>query len=427
MKRLFPALFGAMMLLAQCAMAETFYAAPKGALLCPVPAGTAECPFATPAEALAAAKGGDTVLLLPGDYGYWEIKGKKPATPITIAAAEGKSARLERLKIHGDARNLVLRDLSIWPTAPETTQANRIDIGNSLNIVLDGLDVRGSADAHDYPTWTKAQWEARGFKGLQTRGAKGTIIRNSTFTGLGFAVVLWGEGELLENVRIAGFSQDGLRMLGPDTTARGNRIEDCVRIDANHPDGIQSWSQDGVPMAGLVIEDNVIINWANPVRSRLACDLQGIGFFDGFYDGLVIQNNTVATTAYHGISVYGLRNGRIINNTVVNSAGLAGGSPWLGVFAHKNKTPSSDVVVANNLAMSFKGTKDDANRVTAVANSSIKTPAAVFEAAAAFDYRPLPTSGFIDNADPALAPPYDQRGVRRGATPDRGALQGQCY
>ncbi|MGL6211543.1 MAG: choice-of-anchor Q domain-containing protein, partial [Paracoccaceae bacterium] len=167
------------------------------------------------------------------------------------------------------------------------------------------------------------------------------------------------------------------------------------------------------------------IEWNGKPDHPLRCSLQGIGLFDGFYDDLVISNNLVSVTAYHGIAVNGVRGAKIVNNTVVHALGHTKAEPWIAVSPHKNGTPSTDVLVANNVAMRYMGSSNASNRVEFRSNSVIGTPGAVFESPSAFDYRPRAESGFIDTADKASAPPVDMLGKARpsGIAPDRGSYE----
>jgi hypothetical protein len=77
--------------------------------------------------------------------------------------------------------------------------------------------------------------------------------------------------------------------------------------------------------------------------------LQGIGCFDGMFDDFEVINNLIITNQYNGITFRGLRNSRIINNTVyVTDTDTL--MPFIAVKAHKNGTKSSNCIVANNIA-----------------------------------------------------------------------------
>ncbi len=405
-------------------LAATYYVAPRDATPCASPTGTQSCPFTTPDAAMSKAKAGDTILLKDGDYDGWEISGKAPATPITIRSQNGKKARLEWIRVTDGSQNLVIQNLSLWPSNPDTAGATRISVSGSSQIIIDGMDVRSAEDAANYPNWDSATWANRNIKGVQTRFGSNVTIRNSSFTGLGYAVVLLEDGDVLENNQIRGFSMDAIRILGDNSIVRGNLITDCVRINDNHPDGMQSWSQGGEPVKNMLIEGNAILEWSNPIVSPNRCRLQGIGFFDGWYDNITIINNVVSTTAYHGITVVGGRGVEIINNTVVNGKGEKQTYPWIRVANRKDGAPSTDVTVVNNIAMKVSIGISQSNKVVAD-NSVIVTPSKVLADVTTFDYRPKADSGFVDTGNASFAPPVDLRNYKRpaGKGPDRGAYE----
>ena len=76
--------------------------------------------------------------------------------------------------------------------------------------------------------------------------------------------------------------------------------------------------------------------------------MQGISIFDGKWDGVEIINNVVVTNTWHGIALYGVDNAKVINNTVLPSRPEI--MTWIMVHPGKDKRPSSNVVVRNNIA-----------------------------------------------------------------------------
>ena len=226
------------------------------------------------------------------------------------------------------------------------------------------------------------------------------------------------------NNYVEGFAGVAYRVIGDNSVVSGNFAANCFQVNENHMDGVQSWyDADGV-ITGLTVENNTIIEWNSPIINPLRCQLQGIGFFDGPYQDVVIRNNVISTAQYHGISVWGGINVQILNNTVVNNRGIEGTTPYIGIFNRKDGTPSQNILVANNLAMSIL--VEGANpSVTLVNDSTLMGLPTLFPNAAVFDYRPAPTSGFIDTGDATYAPPTDILGASRpyGAGPDRGAYE----
>src|SRR5690606_12571794 len=81
---------------------------------------------------------------------------------------------------------------------------------------------------------------------------------------------------------------------------------------------------------GVVIRGNVFINFTDPDR-EFAGSAQGIGCFDGFFEDWVIENNVVVVNHWHGITLLGARNVRVVNNTVVDKR-LRARRALLGIF-----------------------------------------------------------------------------------------------
>ena len=151
--------------------------------------------------------------------------------------------------------------------------------------------------------------------------------------------------------------------------------------------------------------------------------MQAIGCFDGWFVNWVVENNVVITDHWHGISFLGMRDSRIVNNTVIDLVAGQPGPPWIMVNPHKNGTPSSNVIVRNNLATDFDayGTNvtSDHNVEFTMAN------AGTYFVAPPFDLHLKPATAAVDTGNPALAPPLDVERVARpqGAGFDLGAYE----
>ena len=407
--------------------AATYYIAPQGAKISSTADGSQAKPWASVGSAIKVAKGGDTILLMDGLHGGIQIYNITFDSPVTIRSMNKNKARIEWIVMTGTTRNFVFRALSIWPSNLDAVKRRTlIETGGGVSDVnFDDLDIRSGSDASNYPTWSLEQWNKRKLNAVLTRGPR-TQITNSKVTGIGFGIQTMGDDSVIANNAVSGFAGDGLRAIGQKNTVRNNMVTDCVQIDGNHADGFQSWSR-AVPVDRLVVDSNRFLEWSNKEISPLRCKLQGIGLFNGIYENLVIQNNVVSSsaTAYHGISVYGARNAKIVNNTVVSASGNPAKSPWIGVFPYKDGTPSTDVIVANNLAMSFRGISDPANRVVSIDNTVITYPVTMFSDVKNFNYVPMPSSGYIDTGNMTYAPKTDAIGMRRPQAkgPDRGALE----
>ena len=103
----------------------------------------------------------------------------------------------------------------------------------------------------------------------------------------------------------------------------------------------------GATNSNVVIDSNWIINLDQSPDNYL----QGISIFDGKWDGLTVTNNLVINNTWHGISLYGVTNALVANNTIIPAR--ADRASWLMIHNAKDKTPSLHVVVRNNIAPEF--------------------------------------------------------------------------
>ena len=410
------------------AQSETYYVAPLGTTIAGTPVGTDALPFASVEAAFASGKvkGGDTLLLKDGAYGAVTISANAAFdVPVTIMSQNAKAAQFDSILLAQTTRKLILKNLSVWPRDPAISSAYLVRAYTTVSdITVDGLDIRSEVGANEFMQWDAAKWNARKFSGVMLQGTRSLVTR-SRLTGIYHGIMVGDDSQIINNV-INGFNGDGMRAF-IRSTVRGNRVSNCVVTDDNHDDGFQSFSGATWTVTGLVLDSNVIVEWTGAADHPLRCTLQGIGLFDGPYDNLTIVNNLVSTTHSHGISVYGARGAQIINNTVVNNRGSTDLRPFIAVYSRKDGTPPTDVLIANNLAMSMEGGASAENRVEFRNNSVIGTPSLKFQNPAAFDYRPKASSGYIDTADATVAPLKDVMGQKRpgGALPDRGAYETQ--
>jgi MYXO-CTERM domain-containing protein len=221
-----------------------------------------------------------------------------------------------------------------------------------------------------------------------------------------------------------------LRGLGDNETFQYNLVKNSYlddNLDSNHDDGFQSWSvgPGGVgtgEVKNLTLRGNVIINAEN-ASQPLKGTLQGIGCFDGFFVGWVVENNVVITNHWHGISLYGAKDSRIVNNTVIDNESGEPGPPWIMVTDHKDGTPSENVIVRNNLTtdLDVSGTNVVEDHNTVLGNDL----SAYFVNAGAWDVHLLPNAPAIDQGSADQAPALDADSIPRpqGNGIDLGAYE----
>ncbi|MCA9606330.1 MAG: right-handed parallel beta-helix repeat-containing protein [Myxococcales bacterium] len=383
-----------------------------------------------PVNAGAPIQPGDTIWLADGYHGELSITGGHNAAPIVIRAMDGATPRLSRVLLRA-ASQWELRGLSISPShAPTYARGTALDIddhgfhGPSHDIVVEGCDIFAMPDISGLDA---AGWVSEIGNGVAIDGAD-CVFRDNTVRNIDFGISVTGErvaviGNLVEN-----FSGDGMRGLGDYGRFEGNVVRNCYDVDDNHDDGFQSWSNgpDGVgsgEVVGIVLRGNTIINRVDPAQP-LQGPLQGIGCFDGFFTDWVVENNVVITDHWHGITLLGARDSRIVNNTVIDVNTVDPGPPWIRIDDHKDGTASTGNVIRNNLAASFHIGADPSNQSDH--NFAIVDASALFVDAAGFDLHLLPTAtDAIDQGVDTLAPAFDFDGIPRpqGAAHDLGAFE----
>jgi hypothetical protein len=409
----------------QGSMAATYYIDPAVGLISNN--GSSANPWNT-LQAVATAKtfaAGDTIYLRSGYHGAVSISGSF-AAPVVFVAQPGQKPMLKSLSIN-NARHLVFQGLTITPDA--TTPYAKVTLvsfgGSATQCNVQACTLYSKWDV---AAWDSAAWNTLPCNAVSVSGTKDTVrgnyIKNIDF---GISVGYDAESTLVERNRIEYFNGDGLRGLGNYGVFQYNFVGGCVATNTNHDDGFQSWSYGTAvgndTVHGVVVRGNTIIDYLPSLP--FPGTLQGIGNFDGFFKGWVVENNVICTDHWHGISLYGAINCRIINNTVCDPNTASPGPPWIGIFAHKNGTASTGCVVRNNLstAYTYGGATNDHNRTL---NNSVAGYGLYFVNYAALDFRLKPTAVLaIDSGSATLAPALDLAGTPRpyGNGVDLGAYE----
>lgn len=375
-------------------------------------------------------RAGDTLLLHEGYHGDVAVEHAYNAAPITIAAAPAAQARLRSLRVHS-AQHWIVRGLAISPSfGAQNEQTTIVDVsdhnwsGPAWDIELADLDVHSIDDAG---AWGPTEWVDLASSGVNIDAAR-VILRDSRIRNVRFGISVSGTDARIQRNLVDGFSADGMRGLGDRGVFEYNRVQDNLigdDFDANHDDGFQSWSfgEDGVgsgAVTGVVLRGNVFINATDP-DDPLRSSMQGIGCFDGFFVDWTVENNVVVTDHWHGISFYGMRDSRILNNTVIDLDAGQPGPPWIMVHDHKDGRPSENVLVRNNLSTDFS-----LDGIAIVADHNVEfTDAAGLFVAAPFDLHLREGAAVIDAGSAQDAPGLDADRVPRpqGAGFDLGAYE----
>lgn len=187
-------------------------------------------------SALRVVKGGDTILLEDGDYGYLYLssglKGQLPEydSTVTIAALNPGKATFSKMDVRG-ASNLAFEGL---------------DVSNSLQIWYNSSNV-----AVRNSTITN----------LTVRDTQGADISGNTIGGGSFGLVLQAASDVsVRGNYIHDVTTDLVRIVGNshDVVVENNLISDTVARPPTHPDLIQMFGLNGATPHDITIRGNIL-------------------------------------------------------------------------------------------------------------------------------------------------------------------------
>ncbi len=295
---------------------------------------------------------GDRLILAGGSYGRLHIKGLDfPERTIFEAASDGQPV-FETIEILR-SRNLVLNGLTVTSggrARPEDRSHIRID-KHSRDITISDSRIFTVEDASG---WTAADWDEKSMDGILSE-AEFTEARNNLIRNVRFGIAVHGNNSVVIGNEVVNFAGDGLRGLGDYSLFEDNVVKNCYQVNSNHADGFQSWSvgPDGKPATGVIrgvtLRRNLILNYED-FHQPYVCKLQGIGLFGGVYEDWTIENNIVIVNNWHGITAYGLRASRIVNNTVVEIDFSPPGPAAINIISDTDGIPEMKNLLINNIA-----------------------------------------------------------------------------
>ena len=377
-------------------------------------------------------KAGDTIKLRTGYHGRVYAAEYYNADYVTIEAEEGHTPTVANIELRSVSR-WIIRGLTVSPSFADPYEnktllqfASHGWSGPSYDCIVEDCTLYS---AWDTSGWASDDWNDRSCNGISLPGddmiARGNYLKNTNF-----AISVSGDHALVEGNVIENFSGDGMRGLGDYGVFQYNTVKNLYLVNSNHPDGFQSWSvgEGGVGsgvVTGIVLRGNTFLNFEDPDQPFRG-SLQGIGCFDGMFADWIVENNVVVADHWHGITLSGAVDSRVVNNTVVDIDAAGPGPPWIRVAAHKDGTPSARCVVRNNLATDFsvsgEGMAQDHNIEIDLGAQSYDD---FFVDYVGRDLHLKAGSPAVDTASPDLAPAIDRDGAPRpaGAGYDVGAYE----
>ena len=400
-------------------------------------------------------KGGDRLLLRSGYHGHIALNTFIFSQWLTIAAQDGHTPVLSQFRLEGAFEKIYLKDLTMLKESYDGPgnywEADEINHnsdaclylasssfwGSGSRVKVNGLHVGTTTDAS---AWTADDWVQKSAAGISLRSVTDCEIVNCHIENISFGLNIEYASDHTAAVgnTIKYYSGDGCRLISNDVYLAYNTITDCLKVDDNHDDAIQSYSrgEDNSPGTGVlynnVVRGNLIIGTTD-FSHPLAGSPQGLGCFDGFFDGWIVENNVVIVDHYHGISFYGMRNSYILNNTVIDQDHDNDVSPWIMITDHKNGTPSQNCILANNIA--YRSVSASGDNVTEAHNFVVgrDNPSLLYDLFTDpddFDFHLQSNDQTLENiidqgeffADMASSE-IDRDGKARIAAPDLGAYE----
>ena len=298
-------------------------------------------------------KPGDMIVLMSGDQGDVAVRQLVNTEFISVVAGKDQTPLVRSMHLTGSSHWL-FHGIKFQGVRPENERYRPLVWleshdweGPSDNIVL-ANNTFSTQDSTEQ--WSPADWVNKPYRSGFSTNARCTSLLDNHFFNLRDAVAIAGDQSLIQGNLIEKMGNDGIDIMASDLTIRDNRIRDGRHTPADplHPDGIQGWSIGGATNRNVVIDSNSIIN-LDPADDNV---LQGISIFDGHWDGLTISNNLVINNAWHAISIWGVDNAVVVNNTVA-SAKPEKFVNWIMVNVSKDNSPSTYVIVRNNIAPQF--------------------------------------------------------------------------
>ncbi len=302
---------------------------------------------------------GTIVYLMSGNYGNL-VFSKSNQGMVYLCSAIGQDVWAEKMYFPF-SKNWHISGFKISPEAAnKMAEGTYVNIaGGSKNIIISNCEIFGTSSISN---WTsKVDWYNFAGDGIICGGNNCTFINNNIYNTY-FPVQIQGKYDEVSYNIINNFGADAVRGLGDYGKFTYNQIKNATVDDyltGNHDDAFQSWTF-GNPVKGILIKGNQITDISYPNLPLQTSIMQGIVDFDGFAEEWVIEDNLVVMHHPHGIALYGAKNCKIVNNTVVKNPFrkyFPTEDPWIRINRTKNGQLSFGNLTRNNIMGS--STQDD--------------------------------------------------------------------
>lgn len=307
---------------------------------------------------------GDLIYLKTGNHGavsLWTAGNRKFANTdfITIQALPGNQPLIESLYLLFSSK-WVFRGITFNnPVNYVQVKDHKLaDIEHCNNIIFDANILQSSPY---FLRWSPTDWENLSAAwAIFCNGSTNCTISNNLIKAVENGIFLDGDSLLCTGNKIDYFANDGIDFTAHNTVISLNRITNHYGLweTGLHPDAMQGWvAWYDTFVENVTIDKNTIINSTGaystvpPIPTGIGDDaMQGISIFTGDWRNITVTNNVVVASSWTGISLFGITGGLVANNTVIQQGQY---KVWLGIFPRDNGTPSSNVVVRNNIANDY--------------------------------------------------------------------------
>ena len=325
-------------------------------------------------RALMFARAGDTLYLATGNYGDVALTAENTDF-ITVTAEPGQKPIFRSLIVGGNqrAQHWRVTTLTIEGSTIGQLQKNGwqqhpflVSVVNATDVILDHNTLRTRGGIFPWEPEIRGRISSPQLMGgISSNNSTCTAIVENNITNVWDGISAGGDQVNKRGTRIdieqnyiSDFAGDGIDHFGSEVNISKNIIlngHDLCEDQCVHNDGIQGWNynnQANIVNRDIVISQNTIIGRSGPPLKLPAGDLHGITIFDGSWDNVSVENNVVVSSTWHGISLYGVDHGKIINNTVVSPDSSR--PAWIMIKAKKtdNRPATYDTVVRNNISSS---------------------------------------------------------------------------
>lgn len=256
-------------------------------------------------SALRSARSGDVVQLEAGTYSAVHIRGLNLSN-VTIQSKNPDQPAVFTDLVIRDSSGLTVRNVEF--SFPEGSSPFPFQVLRSADIRIDQVHVHGSLDGNPGND---------SLTGLQIRWSRNVSVTNSEFEQLEHGLAhLDNQGLNFTGNSFHDIRTDGIRGGGSsDVLIARNTFTDFYPAEGDHPDAIQFWTGNTTESArNITVTGNEITRGEGGI-------VQGVFFRDQVttlpYENVTITNNLVVGGMWNGISVNGVNNLTITDNTVV--------------------------------------------------------------------------------------------------------------